>query len=150
MEINELLEGLFADVEKKKIGRIVGEKKSDGTYEIVDKEGRVIQRAFRPSERYVVDFADNRTQEGWMQFDTGQDAPYYGVWVNPTKLQTLSYAEGDWALVTCESEEWYNAELLDMCEFHDEGRIATGIDTKTGQVTIYRQDRTKFFIIEEN
>ena len=104
MEINELLEGLFADIEKKKIGRIVGEKKSDGTYEIVDKEGRVIQRAFRPSERYVVDFADNRTQEGWMQFDTNQDAPYYGVWVNPAKLQTLSYAEGDWSLVTCENK----------------------------------------------
>lgn len=138
MEINELLEALFADAEKKPIGRMVGE-------EIVQKEGRVIQRAFGESERYAVDFADNRTKEGWMQFDTEQDAWYYGVWVNPAKLQTLTYAEGDWSLVTCESKEWYNAELEDMCRFHDEGFEAKVID-ETGQMTVFRQDRAKFFI----
>ena len=135
MEINVFLEKLFENSDKK---------------DLVNKEGRKIQRAFLCSydneqERYVIDFADNRVKEGWLQFDTRQDAPYYGVWVNAKKLQTLNYAEGDWSLVTCDDKESYNHEIQSMIDFHDEGKICTVI-SEDGSSTVYRQDRDKFFI----
>jgi|GEM_PF-2579028 len=144
MEINVFLEKLFEKSEKKDVG-VMGDNGN-----IIPKEGRKIQRAFLDSyhneeERYVIDFADNRAKEGWLQFDTRQDAPYYGVWVNPIKLQTLNYAEGDWSLVTCDGKENYNREIQSMIDFHDEGKICTVI-TENGSSTVYRQDRNKFFI----
>src|SRR5438132_508470 len=76
-----------------------------------------IRRAFLPSERYGVDFAEDFKAEGWEQFDTDQDAHYFGVWVNRGRLQTLTYAEGDWTLVTCSDREHYNAEISDAIKF---------------------------------
>ena len=104
----------------------------------------VIHDLFLPSERYSIDFADDYNSEGWQQFDTDQDAPYFGVWVNPTKLLTLTYAEGDWSLVVCSDAKHYNAEIKDMCEFYGEGYEFKAIDTDTGQITEYRQDRSAF------
>jgi len=135
MDISQILEKLFNDSEKKDLG---------------NKKGRKIQRAFLCSfdnsdERYLIDFADNRVKEGWKQFDTRQDAPYFGVWVNPKKLQTLTYAEGDWSLVTCDSKESYNHEIQSMIDFYDEGKICTVI-SEDGSATVFRQERAKFFI----
>ena len=144
MEINVFLDRLFGKKEKQDVARFG----DDG--ELVVRQGRKIQRAFLDSynneqERYIVDFAENRLKEGWLQFDTRQDAPYFGVWMNPLKLQTLSYAEGDWSLVTCDDKDSYNQEIESAIEFYDEGRIALAID-RDGNSTEYRQDRTKFFV----
>jgi len=38
---------------------------------------------------------------GWKQWDTYQDAPYLGAWVNPEKRMLLVYAEGDLSLTVC-------------------------------------------------
>lgn len=108
--------------------------------------GNTVIRSFMPSSRYVVDFAEDFTAEGWLQFDTDQDAHYFGVWVNPTKMLTLSYAEGDWTLVICPSVTAYNAEIEDCCRFYGEGKVATVIDMRERSTTVYRQDRAAFFI----
>ena len=106
--------------------------------------GNTIHRANADSERYAVDFAPDFTSEGWEQFDTDQDAHYFGVWVNPAKRLTLCYAEGDWMLVGCETDADYNREIAGLIEFHGEGRIALVIDGETGDATEYRQDRAQF------
>jgi hypothetical protein len=100
---------------------------------------------FFPSERYAVDFADDFTSEGWEQFDTDQDAHYFGVWVNKTKFLTLTYAEGDWTLVECPDAAHYNAEIEDAITFYGEGFIAKAYDMD-GTKTIFRQEREKFLI----
>lgn len=108
-----------------------------------------IRRAFMPSERYVIDFADDFAAEGWEQFDTDQDAHYFGVWMNKGGRQTLTYAEGDWTLVTCPDWDHYRAEVEDAIRFHGEGFIAKVIDVDRGPgipnlVTTYQQDRQRF------
>lgn len=108
-----------------------------------DRGNRVL-RINDPSERYLVDFAPDFTEQGWQQFDTDQDAAYFGVWLNPRLRLTLTYAEGDWTLVECPTRESYLAEVQDAIAFYGEGRIALVIDGDTGEGTTFRQDRAKF------
>ena len=79
--------------------------------------GNKLEQVFLPSERYAFDFKDY-SHKGWMQYDTDQDAPYYGVWYNPRALQTLSYAEGDIYLVTCDNWDQFTAEMAGLDSFH--------------------------------
>lgn len=67
--------------------------------------------------RYAFDYD---LDKGWKQYDTDQDASYFGIWVNIAKRKTLTYAEGDLILVTCESDEHLKSELKAMEEFHGE------------------------------
>lgn len=109
-----------------------------------NQRGNWIHRAFYPTERYIIDFAEDFVKEGWMQFDTDQDAAYFGCWVNPTKLMTLTYCEGDWSLVVCPDKEHYNAEITHAIAFYDEGYEFKTIDENG--ITEYRQDRTMFLV----
>ena len=111
----------------------------------INKRGNRIKRTWLSTERYRWDFNEPFRSDGWEQYDTSQDAWYFGVWVNPRKLVTLSYAEGDWTLVVCPDAEHYNAEIADANEFYGEGRIALVID-QAGGATEYRQDRERFLI----
>ena len=99
---------------------------------------------FWDHERYHVDFADDFKEEGWEQFDTDQDAHYFGVWVNKSKLMTLTYAEGDWTLRVCKDKDTYNKEIEDCIKFYDEGSICTTIGDEG--VTVYTQNRQQFLI----
>ncbi|MCP4902995.1 MAG: hypothetical protein GY906_39025 [bacterium] len=107
--------------------------------------GSTLYDWFYPDERYVVDFADDFKPD-WQQFDTDQDASYFGVWFNPVLLVQLSYAEGDWMLLDCRDVEHYNAEVQAACDFYDAGRIAKAVNS-AGSVTI-SQDRENFFITD--
>ena len=95
-------------------------------------------------DRYIVDFATDFQSEGWQQFDTDQDAAYFGVWINPRTFQVLTYAEGDWTLIDCHDRDRYRVEVQRLIDFHAPGEICTVIDSKTGDVTIVRQDRSAF------
>ena len=99
---------------------------------------------FFDCERYDVDFADDFHSEGWAQFDTDQDAAYFGVWVNSRAFQVLTYAEGDWTLTECHDRTRYRGEVQRLIEFYRPGVIATAIDATTGEVTAYRQNRDEF------
>lgn len=109
----------------------------------VNERGNRVHTAFLPAERYLIDFADDFSSAGWEQFDTDQDAAYFGVWVNRRLRSTLTYAEGDWSLVECPDEAHYEAEIRDAIEFYGEGYIALAID-RDGGATEYRQDRSAF------
>ena len=100
--------------------------------------GSPIYRAFRDSERYEVDFAPDFTPEGWLQFDTSSDAHYFGVWVNPHTLETLTYAEGDWSLVDAPNAEAYNAEIRSMIEFYAK-RVGLPARWERGEMTPRRR-----------
>lgn len=109
-----------------------------------NERGNAVYHWFGSADRYVVDFAEDRQEQGWEQFDTDQDACYFGLWVNWAKLMTLSYAEGDWYLVVCPDREHYLAEIQSAIEFYGEGRIAAVFDLNAHTETVYRQDRSAF------
>jgi len=107
--------------------------------------GNRMFQIFRPADRYVIDFATDFFTEGWQQFDTDQDASYFGVWMNPHMRYVLTYAEGDWTLVYCQNKNQYNAEVRSAIDFFEEGQIAVAID-REGKVTRYSQDRDQFLV----
>lgn len=122
-----------------------------------NERGNTVVHRQRDADRYLFDSDDDFRAAGWLQFDTDQDAWYYGVWVNPKLLRTLSYCEGDVYLVICPDAEHYNAEIKAMCEFHGAGFEMIACDTDAaqslllggppqGKATVYRQDRTKFLL----
>jgi len=103
-----------------------------------------IYRAHCSTDRYVVDFAEDRAD--WIQFDTDQDAHYFGVWVNRRTLQTLTYAEGDWSLIECPSVLEFNEELESNCQFYGTAPAFTYIDQDHSTVTHVYQGRLELFI----
>ena len=113
----------------------------------INTRGNKITRGFVfCGERYFFDFEYCKPSNGWKQFDTDQDAWYFGMWVNPVKLQTITYAEGDIIIVDCPDVEHYNAEIEDAIKFYGEGYEFKAIDMEEKTCTTYRQDRTMFLI----
>lgn len=76
-------------------------------------EGIVLGRCF---DRYSYD--GYLLPKGWRQYDTFQDASYFGVWVNTELKQIFTYAEGDRSLVVCDNEDEFKAELKKLAEFY--------------------------------
>ena len=68
-------------------------------------------REFAPADRYLYDFGLCSVANGWAQFDTAQDASYFGNWINPDRRMMFSYAEGDTTLVECETDEEFAAHV---------------------------------------
>ena len=99
---------------------------------------------FHPSERYYVDFADDFNSQGWVQFDTNQDAHYFGVWCNSRERVILTYCEGDWSLEELADDAAYNAAIGRLCDFYEPGRVASVVSSE-GVVEV-QQDRQAFLI----
>ena len=112
----------------------------------INERGNEVIRMFEPeADRYCFDFKHCTPSKGWLQFDTDQDAHYFGVWVNKSKRWIVTYAEGDVTIVKCPTVESFNMEIKGMCEFYGvEANIRT-IDLD-GTYTKYYQDRQEFFI----
>lgn len=68
--------------------------------------------------RYTYDFQLCRHRDGWVQFDTDQDASYFGIWVHPGCREIVTFAEGDETREFCESDTEYRAKLASMVEFY--------------------------------
>lgn len=79
-----------------------------------NRNDNMVHRGFHHVNRY---FFDTRLA-GWKQYDTNQDAWYFGVWVNIPDRMILTYAEGDVTLVTCEDNDHLRRELESMAEFY--------------------------------
>lgn len=69
-------------------------------------------------ERYAYDFEICRHSEGWRQYDTEQDAPYFGIWVHERRREIVTFAEGDESRVLCTTVESFRAELASMAKFY--------------------------------
>lgn len=106
-------------------------------------DGSVIVRSFASLDRYVWDFAQDFRKK-FQQFDTGEDASYYGVWVNPTDFEIFRYQEGDISLLLCQTKEQYNEEIKGMIAFHDEGKICSVVSEEG--MTTFSQDRQMFVV----
>ena len=109
--------------------------------ERTNERGNAIASFYADAERYVFDFELCTPDDGWQQYDTAQDAWYFGVWVNVKRRQTLTYAEGDVMLVTCPDDACLKAELDDAAEVYGPPPPAfTSID-RNGSLTKYYDTR---------
>ena len=96
----------------------------------------------RGTDRYFYDFEGLKHPE-WRQFDTWQDAWYFGVWVNVRQRMTFTYAEGDRSLVVCPTLESFRAELEDAERFYGPAPAAATAIGLDGTVTKYYDPRPK-------
>ena len=80
-------------------------------------------------ERYYFDFGECSHHLGYAQVDTSQDAPYFGIWTNPTTLTTVSYIEGDVRRDIAESLEEYVEYIRKIkADYEKMGAKILGID----------------------
>lgn len=80
--------------------------------------GNAIYREHVGGDRYRFDFDLCNSAKGWQQWDTAQDASYFGVWVHVEMRKVCSFAEGDVTVVTCPDDEHFNAEIASMEAFY--------------------------------
>ncbi|WP_049764306.1 hypothetical protein [Polaromonas sp. JS666] len=59
---------------------------------------------------------------GWVRYSTWQDDWFFGLWVNPTSLECLTYAEQDVMHVKCENADQFNQELADLAQRYGQSR----------------------------
>jgi hypothetical protein len=72
------------------------------------------------AERYQYDFKICTPAKGWAQLDTGQDASYYGNWINPFSFELLCFAEGDLDHTKCDGEEDFARTVRECIAWHKE------------------------------
>lgn len=108
----------------------------------INKRGNTIIRSSDlGSDRYKYDLEICKSADGWTQYDTNQDAWYFGVWVHPKTRQILTYAEGDVSVVHCKSEKSYHEELKNMAEFYGDPPWASKAYGLDGTVTEFYDER---------
>lgn len=83
---------------------------------------------FEDSDRYFFDFTLCTYGKGWMQIDTHQDAWYFGIWTRPHSLEVITYAEGDFTHVKCETFDEYRAEIAGIIQTYRHDDIHCRID----------------------
>ena len=92
-------------------------------------------------------FDENLNPHLWEQYDTSEDAAYFGVWVNKSERCILTFAEGDITLGWSPTVEQFNAQIKAANDFYGGGYIARVLDPERGEATEYTQDRECFFIV---
>jgi len=101
------------------------------------KDGRTLTDYFCcGGERYPFDQAHCGTQSDWYQFDTRQDASFYGTWVNPVLRAVVCYCEGDISVSELETADGYRAyiaELNTWCADSGHAVRECGIDNHDGR-----------------
>lgn len=91
--------------------------------------------AYGIGSRYVFDFNLHTAKDGWKQYDTDQDASYFGIWVHLEDRKIATFAEGDYYLVECPDDEHLKAELEDMAEFYGPPPPAFRVIDLNGNIT---------------
>lgn len=85
-----------------------------------------VTREFCPADRYRYDFGPCSPAHGWAQVDSQQDAPYYGMWANPTAFKVFCYCEGDTTLIECDGPEEFNSYIRETIKWIDEAGYGPG------------------------
>jgi hypothetical protein len=91
--------------------------------------------------RYVFDFNYFVKDTGWKQFDTKQDASYFGVWVHVEDRRIITYAEGDLTEETCSDQEGFAAEVRSMEAFYGPAPPAFRVIDREGNLALVYDKR---------
>lgn len=111
--------------------------------ERVSTAGNRLEEYFKCNgERYAMDFQECHMRGDWYQFDTDQDASYYGHWCNPVLGLVLSYIEGDIYLIHCKTNAAYRAELDAMESWNAQRMEMTVMDPRIKRLAELIQTQT--------
>lgn len=112
------------------------------------KSGAVITRSFIANGSTEATRHMRPASAGWVSYPTSEDAWYFGVWVNPTTLETLTYAEQDVSHVVCETQEQFKQEMAMMADFYGNRREPCARAYEAG-MTVHFYD-TLFLMASKN
>lgn len=90
------------------------------------KDGCLRFTSFANIGRYFFDFNMDTSQ--WIQLDTEQDASYFGNWVIPALLTTVSYVEGDIYVNVAPDEEKFLQLVKDSITWQKDNDYFIGLD----------------------
>jgi len=112
-------------------------------YEHEHSGDNLIHRGFiMNGDRYIFDFEYCSKKTGFQQYDTTQDAWYFGTWVNIKELSTVTYAEGDVTVKLLKDVEAMKEELKRMESFYGEAPpMCIGLDLDNGVQTNFYDQR---------
>ncbi len=79
--------------------------------------GNPVKKMFYSADRYLF---DSHLSKDWQQYDTEQDAWYFGCWLNLKERKILTYAEGDLTLSEAPDDAQLKKELDAMAEYYGE------------------------------
>jgi hypothetical protein len=109
--------------------------------EYVNERGNNVRGFNEPDiDRYAFDFRLCTSEDGWQQYDTDQDAWYFGNWVHAELRRIVTYCEGDVSIVDCPSEESFKAELAHMAQFYGEPPPAFIVYSTQDDGSVTRQE----------
>ena len=111
---------------------------------VVGRDSRKVYHSFigPNADRYMFDFERCNSKDGWKQYDTDQDASYFGVWVHLKRHLVVTFAEGDLTLVVCYDDEAMKTELKSMGEFYGDPPPAFKvIDVEANTITHINDER---------
>lgn len=72
------------------------------------------------TDRYEFDFKTCTYANGFAQFDTKQDASYFGTWVSPSERKIVSYCEGDLTVQVADADEEFVALVRELVRWNEE------------------------------
>lgn len=94
--------------------------------EVLPEGDNFIFRTFYAINRYFFDFKVN--YDHWCQFDTRQDASYYGNWFSAKLKTRISYTEGDIAVVVSSTDDAFMKSMTDLVNWNKENDTFIGVD----------------------
>lgn len=75
------------------------------------------------------DYDEKRTAaNGWVQIDTCQDAPYFGIWAHAANRRIATFCEGDLMVEICDDDADFQKSLQACLAFYDRDGRPTKID----------------------
>ncbi|WP_236664237.1 hypothetical protein [Aeromonas hydrophila] len=92
-----------------------------------------IDRGSHQADRYYYD----RTLlvQGWQQYDSEEDAWFFGIWSDTEKLEAFTYAEGDTNHVIAQNVETFRAELARLYQYYPQALAFISINPEASVVT---------------
>ena len=102
---------------------------------------RIWRAFFMFRNRYVYDLAYCTKAEGWKQYDTEQDAPYFGMWYHEKKRILVTYAEGDETIQIADDVESWKKLMKETGEWAgDPPPYAIALDLQGNETHYYDPD----------
>ena len=94
-----------------------------------ESENGTVRRTFVMGiSRYTFDGWVCTKARGWTQYDTDQDASYFGIWVHRDNLEVVTFAEDDLTYFKARDAEAFALEIEGMNAFYTPAPAFTTID----------------------
>lgn len=85
------------------------------------------------ADRYRFGTGMCRTAEGFVQVTSGQDAWYFGMWVDVRGRRIVTFAEGDLTIETADDDAELAAALRRHADWHARNGFRFRIDAETNR-----------------